>query len=157
MNLPVALRIPNPKDFWTGVIFMTFGVAGVVLAREYPFGTNFKMGPGYFPTVLSALLAGVGLLIVFRGLFRSGGAVGALAYRKIFLVMLGTVLFGLVLRDGGLILAVLSVVMISAYASSKFRWGPTVALAVGMTAFCWLVFVKALGMPIPVLGPWFGL
>ncbi len=157
MNLPVALRIPNPKDFWTGVIFVAFGAAGVLLAREYPFGTSFKMGPGYFPTVLGALLAGVGLLIVLRGLIRSGTAVGAFAYRELVLVLLGTVLFGLVLRGAGLIVAVLLVVGVSAHASRKFRWGPTVALAVGMAAFCVLVFIKALGMPIPMLGPWFGL
>ncbi len=157
MNPPVALRIPNPKDFWTGVIFVAFGAAGVLLARDYPFGTSLKMGPGYFPTVLGLLLAGVGLLIVLRGLFRSGTAVGSFAYRELVLVLLGTVLFGLLLRGAGLIVAVLLLVGVSAHASRKFRWGTTVALGVGMAAFCVLVFVKALGMPIPVLGPWFGL
>lgn len=156
MNRPVALRIPNPKDFWTGIVFVAFGAAGVLLAREYPFGTAFKMGPGYFPTVLGLLLAGVGLLIVLRGLFRSGTAVSAFAYRELILVLLGTVLFGLLLRGAGLIVAVLLLVGISAPASRQFRWGPTVALGVGMATFCVLVFAKALGMPIPVLGPWFG-
>jgi hypothetical protein len=27
---------------------------------------------------------------------------------------------------------------------------------VGITAFCVLVFVKALGVPMPLLGTWFG-
>lgn len=156
MSSRAALCISNPKDFWTGVVFVAFGAAGVWLAREYPFGTSLKMGPGYFPTVLSTLLAGVGVLIVLRGLFRSGTAVGAFAYRELMLVLLGTVLFGVLLRGAGLIVAVLLLVGVSAYASRKFRWGPTVALGAGMAAFCVLVFVKALGMPIPVIGPWFG-
>jgi hypothetical protein len=153
----VTTRIRNPKDFWTGTIFMVIGGAAVMLGRDYPFGTTFKMGPGYFPTVLGALLALVGLITVLRSLLRPGTAVGALAYREIFLVLTATLLFGVLLRGAGLIVAVLLLVMVSAYASRYFRWGTAVALAAGMAAFCVLVFVKALGLPIPMLGPWFGL
>jgi hypothetical protein len=114
------------------------------------------MGPGYFPTVLGALLSLVGLITVLRGLLRPGTAVGALAYREILLVLTATVLFGVLLRGAGLIVAVLLLVMVGAYASRYFRWGTAVALGAGMAAFCVLVFVKALGLPIPMLGPWFG-
>ncbi len=149
-------RIRNPKDFWTGAIFMAFGGAAVTLARDYPFGTTFKMGPGYFPTVLGALLALVGLITVLRGLLRQGTAVGALAFREILLVLTATVLFGVLLRGAGLIVAVFLLVMVGAYASRYFRWGTAVALGAGMAAFCVLVFVKALGLPLPMFGPWFG-
>lgn len=149
-------RIRNPKDFWTGAIFMVFGGAAVILGRDYPFGTTFKMGPGYFPTVLGALLALVGLITVLRGLLRPGTAVGALAYREILLVLTATVLFGVLLRGAGLVVAVVLLVMVGAYASRYFRWGTALALAAGMAAFCVLVFVKALGLPLPILGPWFG-
>ncbi len=152
----MTVRISNPKDFWTGVIFTAFGATAVVLARAYPFGTTFKMGPGYFPTVLGALLALVGLLAVLRGLFRPGTAIGTFAWRQLALVLVATVLFGLLFRGGGLIVAVLTLVAISASASRHYRWGLSVAIGAGMAAFCVLVFVKALGMPIPVVGPWFG-
>lgn len=149
-------RIRNPKDFWTGAIFVAFGGAAVMLGRDYPFGTTFKMGPGYFPTVLGALLALVGLITVLRGLLRPGAAVGALAYREILLILTATVLFGVLLRGAGLMVAVVLLVMVGAYASRYFRWGTAGALAAGMAAFCVLVFVKALGLPLPILGPWFG-
>jgi len=29
-------------------------------------------------------------------------------------------------------------------------------MAVGLTVFCVLVFLKGLGIPLPVLGPWLG-
>ncbi len=149
-------RIRNPKDFWTGAIFMVVGAAAVVLAREYPFGTTFKMGPGYFPTVLGALLALVGLVAVLRGLLRPGTALGVFAYREIVLILTATLLFGVLLRGAGLIVAVLLLVMTSAYASRFFRWGTALALGAGSAAFCVLVFVKALGLPIPLLGTWLG-
>ena len=135
---------------------MVVGTAGVVLARDYPFGTTFKMGPGYFPTVLGALLTLVGLVAGLRGLLRTGTAVGAFAYREIALILSATVGFGLLLRGAGLMAAVLLLVIVGASASRYFRWGTALALGMGMSAFCALVFVKALGLPIPMVGPWFG-
>jgi lysylphosphatidylglycerol synthetase-like protein (DUF2156 family) len=152
----MALAIRNPKDFWSGVIFLATGAAAVVLAREYPLGSTFKMGPGYFPTVLGALLALVGLATSLRGLWRPGTEVGRFAVRELALVLIATVLFGVLLRGAGLLAAVVILVVVSAYASQRFRWGASATLAAGMAAFCWLVFVKALGLPIPILGPWLG-
>lgn len=154
--MSLSARIRNPKDFWTGAIFLAFGAAAVVFGREYPFGTSFKMGPGYFPTVLGALLALVGLATSLRGLIRPGSAVGAFAYREIALILAATVLFGLLLRGAGLIVAVVLLVVTGAYASRFFRWGTAVALGAGMAAFCVLVFNMALGLPLAIWGPWFG-
>ena len=47
------------------------------------------------------------------------------------------------------------VVMMTAYASVKFRWVPSLALAAATTLFCVLVFVKGLGIPLPIIGRWF--
>jgi hypothetical protein len=152
----MALAIRNPKDFWSGVLFAVVGAAAVVLARDYPLGTTFKMGPGYFPTTLGALLTLVGLATALRGLWRPGTEIGRFALRELALVLVATILFGVLLRGAGLLAAVVILVLLSAYASERFRWGASVALAAGMAVFCLLVFVKALGLPIPILGPWLG-
>jgi hypothetical protein len=47
--------IRNPKDFWTGLIYIFFGSSAIVIAREYGMGTAIKMGPAYFPTVLDCI------------------------------------------------------------------------------------------------------
>ncbi len=150
----MSLSIRNPKDFWTGVIFLVMGMAAMLLARDYPIGTTTKMGPGYFPMVLGGLLAIVGAMTLLRGLARPGTAPGRLAWREILLVLAPTLLFGVLLRGAGLVAAVLVLVLASAYASRRFHLGVAVLLGAGMAAFCVLVFVKALGLPIPVLGPW---
>jgi putative tricarboxylic transport membrane protein len=67
-----------------------------------------------------------------------------------------TLLFGLTVRGAGLAIALPVSVILSAAASSRFRWKPTLLMAVGLTLFCVLVFVKGLGVPLPVVGPWFG-
>jgi putative tricarboxylic transport membrane protein len=67
-----------------------------------------------------------------------------------------TVLFGLIIRGAGMIIALPLLVIVSAYASRHFSWRTSAVLAVGITAFCILVFLKGLGIPLPVLGSWFG-
>jgi putative tricarboxylic transport membrane protein len=64
--------------------------------------------------------------------------------------------FGVTVRGAGLIIALPLLVVISALASTRFRWVPSVAMAAGLTLFCVLVFLKGLGVPLPAIGPWFG-
>jgi putative tricarboxylic transport membrane protein len=150
------LVIRNPKDFWSGVLFLAIGAAAVVLARAYPMGSALKMGPAYFPTVLGALLALIGVITIARGLLRPGEAIGRLAWREIMLTLVSTVLFGVLVRGAGLLAAIGVLVLVSAYASIKFRWLHALGLAAAAGAFCALLFVKALGLPIRIIGPWLG-
>jgi hypothetical protein len=152
--LPSFIR--NPKDFWSGVIFVTFGLAAVIIGRDYSMGSAGRMGPAYFPTILGALLTLIGLVSVVRSMIRSGEGIGRFAIREIFLVMLSVALFGILVRGAGLAIAVVAVVLVSGYASIKFKAAPYLLLAAGLAVFCVLVFVKALGLPMPVFGPWLG-
>lgn len=149
-------RIRNPKDFWTGVIYIVIGLGAVALAQEYRMGTAFKMGPGYFPVVLGALLAVIGVVSIIRSLLRVGEPIGAFAIKGLILVVAGVALAGYLFRNAGMIVALPLLIMITAYASIKFSWRASIALAVGLTAFCILVFAYGLGLPLPVLGKWFG-
>lgn len=152
----MASLIRNPKDFWTGVIFAAAGGAAVVLARGYPMGSTTKMGPAYFPTVLGGVLAAIGLIAIARSLVRAGTPIGRFAWKEVALVLAANVLFGALLRGAGLVVALIVLVMVSAYASARFLWGLSLALAVGLAVFSVLAFVKGLGLPIPALGSWFG-
>ena len=148
--------IRSTKDFWAGLIYIFFGCSAVIIARDYGMGTALRMGPAYFPTVLGWLLTAIGAISVIRSFIVRGTPIGAFAVKGLALVILSVVVFGLIVRGAGLALALPLLVIISAYASSQFRWGPTLALAVGLTIFCTLVFLKGLGVPLPILGPWFG-
>ncbi len=60
--------IRNPKDFWTAVIYITIGSIFLFVGRDYPMGSGLKMGPAYFPTVLSSLLIIIGVISLTRSL-----------------------------------------------------------------------------------------
>jgi hypothetical protein len=114
------------------------------------------MGPGYFPTVLGGLLTLFGLIALVRSFFSKGEPLGDFAIKETLLILSGVVLFGLLLRGAGLVFAVPALVMVSAYASGKFEWKSSLLLAIGGTIFCVAVFVLGLGVPMPILGAWFG-
>ncbi len=149
--------IKNPKDFWTGVFYLSFGAAAFWIARDYTFGSARQMGAGYFPTVLSALLMFFGLLALLRGLIKPGAALGRFAWKPASIVLASTIAFAFLLPRAGLIVALLALIVGSASASEKFRFDLKAALAaVGLVVFCVLVFVKGLGLPMPLFGSWFG-
>ena len=74
----------------------------------------------------------------------------------VVLILVAVLLFGFLVRGAGLIPAALVLILMSAYASPKFTWGASILLAIGLAVFAVLVFVKLLGLPMPILGPWLG-
>ena len=148
--------IRHPKDFWSGLIFIAVGGAAVAIARTYPMGSAVRMGPAYFPTVLGALLTLIGIAVLIRSFVTPGDRIDGFAWKPLALVLGATILFGVLVRSGGLVVALIVLVLVSAWASRNFRWVSAVALAVGLTVFSVVVFVKALGLPIPIIGAWLG-
>jgi hypothetical protein len=148
--------IRNAKDFWTGLIYVFFGATAILVARDYGMGTAVKMGPAYFPTILGGLLVGIGVISVIRSFIIPGAPIAAFAFKGLILVSVSALVFGFLVRRAGLAVALPLLVIISAYASTRFRWRPTLLIAAGLTVFCVLVFLKGLGIPLPIIGPWFG-
>ena len=60
------MQIKNGKDFWAGVMYLGFGIAFVIVSRNYSMGSALRMGPAYFPTWLGGLLTLLGLIIMAR-------------------------------------------------------------------------------------------
>lgn len=156
MEKKKLLGIPNrnPKDLWTGVLFIAVGAAAIFFVREHSMGKAMSMGPAYFPTILGALQIMIGVALLARSFFRSGLPIGRLALGKMALVLGAILLFGLLLRGMGLIVAIIVIVILSAYASEKFRWLPALGLAVGIAIGSAIIFSVLLGIPIPLVGTW---
>lgn len=148
--------IRGPREFWAGVIYASIGIAAIVIGRDYDMGSAMKMGPAYFPSILGTLLAVIGAICIVRSLLVSGPVINGFALRGLAMVIAAIVLFAILARGAGVILAIVVLVMVSARASVKFSWSQSIALAIGLVVFSGLVFVKGLGVPLPLLGSWFG-
>ena len=87
----------NAKDFWTGVIYVVVGTAAIAFSRDYGMGTAVKMGPAYFPTVLSAALILIGSISLIRSFIKPGTPIGGFALKGLFLVLASTACMVLVI------------------------------------------------------------
>jgi len=101
-------RVSSPKDFWTGLIYVALGAAALWLGRDYTFGSAARMGPGYFPLVLSGILVVLGLVSLARSFIAKGEPVGAIFWKPLVLVLIGCAVFGLLLNPLGLPIALLT-------------------------------------------------
>lgn len=147
--------IKHPQDFYSGLMYTAVGIAALLVARDYNFGSPVRMGPGFFPTLLAGLLAAVGVASLLRSFVRDGEPIAAFAWKEIALVIGSVVLFGGLVRLAGLAIALVVLIMGSAWASPKFRFRTALLLALLTTVISVLVFVKGLGLPFPILGSWF--
>ena len=146
------MKLPNSKDFWSGLMLIAIGAAAVFIARDYPFGTALRMGAGFFPVVLGVALVLFGLYFAARGLHASStGIEGNWSPRALVVLPLAFVAFGVLMEHAGFIPAMLALMAGSAAAGTEFRWGEVLALSVLLTALCVALFIWALGLPYPLI------
>lgn len=147
--------IRAPKDFWAGILYATFGCIALAMASGYPVGTTARMGPGYFPILLGSVLAMFGLAAIIRAFLHDGEGVDSIAWKPLALVIAGVVAFAWLLPRLGLPLSLVVLTLIPASASARFRLGlKPLLLMAALIVFCVLLFVEALGVPMPLVGAW---
>jgi uncharacterized membrane protein len=143
------------KDFLAGLLFMFLGSFAVAVAGDYPMGSADRMGPGYFPTVLGAILFLFGVYILVRGLRSADSGSAEWAWRPLALISLSIVLFGALVDRAGVIPALAAMFFTAAAAGREFRLKEVLLLTVLMSAFSALVFLYGLRLPYPLFpGVW---
>jgi hypothetical protein len=153
----LSLRaIGHSKDFWSGVLFIAFGICAIVFGRQHPIGTTMRMGPGAFPVLLGGISVAIGAVLAIRAFVHAGPPVERITFLRPGLVLASVVTFGFVLEFLGLVAATAVLVVMSALASRKFHAPTALALGIGLGVGSAAVFVWALGLPIPIVGRWLG-
>jgi hypothetical protein len=153
------VKIKSHRDFWAGLMFIVIGLAFAWGATYYRFGESARPGPGYFPLGLGILLAVLGTIVLFKALTietDGGEPVGRIAWRPLLIVLGSLALFAFLLPRVGLVIALPILVVTSALAGEEFRVGEALANAAVLTLGSWLVFIKGLGLTIPVWPPLVG-
>jgi hypothetical protein len=152
MNL--TLDKPNAL---CAAIFIGFGAFFMVQSFFFlDLGTATRMGPGYFPLVLSGVLILLGVIILIQALRFEGEPVGAIAWRGMVFILPAPVFFGLTVRGLGFVPALFCTALIAAFASHRMRPGLALIIASALTFFATAVFSYALGLPFRRFGPWLG-
>jgi hypothetical protein len=154
------MKIGHPKDFWGGVLFAVIGLLFAVIAYGikplgipgYAMGVPARMGPAFFPFYLGMILFVLGLIIAIGGLRYKGPEehFPKFHWRPNFFILGAVVLFGIILKAVGMLLAGILLVVIAGFGSATFSMKRSLILSVALVIFCALVFVVGLKLPIPL-------
>ncbi len=137
-----------------GLTFIALGGFFIYQCLNLELGTAFRMGPGYFPLVLAAVLTLLGVVVLVQATRVKGEPMGPLALRGMLFILPAPVFFGLTVRGLGFVPSLFFAALIAAFASSRMKPLPALALAAAITVFSALVFSYALGLPFERFGPW---
>jgi hypothetical protein len=143
-------KIPRPKDFYAGLLFVAFGVFAIIIARNYPLGTAARMGPGYFPRLLGILLIVLGVALSLIALRGRGTPLPGWKWRPVSIVLLSVVAFGLVLTHVGLVLSTIGLIVVASTASREFRLRESLLSGALLAALSVGVFVIGLKLQLPI-------
>lgn len=145
----------NNRDFFAGVFYILLGTLGMFMARDYPFGSALRMGPGYFPSVLGGMMIAFGVAVMMMGVKNNEKMKVGWSWRALFVLPLATVVFGVMMEEAGFIPALLVLIPLAASAGKEFKVGEIALLTIGLTILSTLLFIKGLGLPYPLIkGLW---
>jgi hypothetical protein len=147
------LKVKSQRDFWSGLMFMGIGIAFAVGASNYSLGTSAKPGPGYFPLMLSVIMAILGAIVVFKSLTietEGGDPIGKIAWKPLLVIVASITVFGVLLPRLGLFITVPILMVMVSLAGDEFGWLGVLVMTVVLTLGSWFVFVWGLSLTIPL-------
>lgn len=155
------MKIKSQKDFWSGLMFMAFGIAFAWGATNYTIGEGARMGPGYFPLMLGIILTLVGLFIVFEAMVvetEDGEKIGKWAWKPLVFIIGSNIVFGICLggipKLGipalGLIVGIYALTFIASMAGDEHNSKQVLVLATVLAIISYLAFIVLLKLQFPV-------
>jgi hypothetical protein len=154
------MKMKSQKDFFSGLLFMGFGIAFTWGATTYKVGQADRMGPGYFPLILGILMTVLGILITVKALAvktESGEKIGGWAWKPLVYVLAANLAFGVLLGGLpsiklpaiGIIAGIYVLTIVASLAGRRFRFRRALILATVLAAVSYLVFIVLLKLQIP--------
>jgi putative tricarboxylic transport membrane protein len=141
------IPVRNPRDLYGGLALIEIAIFALVASAELPGQRGFAFGPGTAPRLFAGLLAALGAAVALIGAVTEGPAIEKYKVRGPAFVISAIIMFAALIRPFGLILSTFLAYMVSIMGSREMRVLEALVAAVGMTVFCWLVFVVLLNLP----------
>ncbi|MBS3652218.1 tripartite tricarboxylate transporter TctB family protein [Pseudaminobacter sp. 19-2017] len=137
-----------------GALFIAAGLFFMIQSLDLEMGTAFRMGPGYFPMLLSGILVLLGLIVLIQATRVEGEPAGPLAWRGMLLLLPAPILFGLTVRGLGFVPAIFLAALVASFASRRMTITMALVLSLILTVFSVAVFSYGLNLPFQRFGPW---
>jgi putative tricarboxylic transport membrane protein len=149
---PAPGLIKSTQEFGAGLFLIAVAAFFYWQGLDLPRGTLRAMGPGMLPMALTVMVGIGGLLMVFYSFFELGPRLERWSLRGPFFIFGGIIVFALLIRTCGLIVAGPASMIFAMRASDEFEWKEATVFSIAMTIICILLFKTLLRLPIPVIG-----
>jgi hypothetical protein len=144
-------RIKNSSQVFTGVFLILVACLAFYLTWRFRTFSELGIGVGFVPRLFASIQAFLGVLLIVSGFLNEGSSEENTGFQlRPLIVLIAIVYFGVTIERLGMVISILGVVLISTSANKGTRIWEAVALAVGTTATCVLLFSMALGLNIPI-------
>lgn len=147
------MKVKSQRDFVSGLMFIVVGVTFAVGATNYSMGSSAKPGAGYFPLILSVLMAILGAIVLFKSLTietEGGDPIGHIAWRPLTVIVVSIAVFGLALPRLGMFMTIPLLIVMVSFAGDEFSWKGVIANSIVLTAGSWVIFIWGLNLTIPL-------
>ncbi len=147
------------NDAISGALFLVIGIFAFIHAGSFKGFPGVPYGPDAFPRIIAVMMGGGGLLLIVSGLRSAGNApwleLADWARRPrsygLFMAIVGAVLVYILASDllGFLLTASLMLTGLFRITRGSGTFVSSAIMAVGVTALIYLLFAKALRVPLP--------
>jgi putative tricarboxylic transport membrane protein len=134
----------------TGVFLILVALLAFYLAWPLSSKTEVGLGPGFVPKMIALIQLVLGGVLVVDGFLQAGVASEPWQLRPPLLILGSIGFFAATIERQGLVVALTGLVLISCLANRGGKFYEAVALAFGAVVLSVLLFVKALGLSIPL-------
>jgi putative tricarboxylic transport membrane protein len=144
------IRIRGGRDFWVGLGLCASSLFALWAASDLTGQSDEGLGPGSAPRLYAGLLLVLGAAIAAKGLLRDGPPVSRRIHLRALAIPLAILVFGLMIRSGGLVLSSLVSAFIAPLAIPGVTLRQAAFWAISITVIITAIFGYALNVEIPL-------
>jgi len=143
-----------PTDVVAGLVLLLFAALSMVATQNLAFGSAARMGPGYFPKIVSGLIGLFGLAIVAMGLARgrlprSADTMPGVPWRALVMIMLAMAFFAATVEQFGLLLSGFGTIGLTSLAATRVRPLEIAVFSLVLAVMVTAIFSWGLGLSLP--------
>lgn len=143
----------SQKDVLAGALLILIGSGAATISLGYRLGSISRMGPGYFPLIVSVLIVLFGLVVVANAFWagRRDKIEFDFGYlRKLAILLAAICAFAVTIRSLGAVIAISLLVSIGRLAGGVPSLREVISICIVMILICIVVFNYLLGMNLPL-------
>ena len=148
----MQLKVTSVKDLCSGLLFFTIGGIALGMSLRYSIGSLSRMGPGYFPAILSVVMVILSAIFLVRSITIVAAPPRGFRPVALLAILGGAGLFAAFIDQLGIAISAVLLIVVTYLGGWEYRWRELAMLAGILTLLVVILFVLLLRMQFTI-GP----